>query len=126
MSTRCEIGIMLNDGTIEAAYCHHDGYLDGGVGEVLWQHYNGDDEIKRFNKAWDLVKGGAMSSIGHNPDDCERYNDSQKNIIYKNEAEYLENFGDIEYRYLFKNHKWYYTEPGCCDFFSLSDAFIVG
>lgn len=117
---------MLDNGTIEAAYCHNDGYLNGGVGETLWYDYNGNNETKRFKKAWNLVKGGAMSSIDWSPNDCDYYNDGQENIIYKNEADYLENWNGIEYRYLFKDHKWYYAEPGYDSFCSLDGAFTIG
>ena len=39
MSTRSLIGIQTNT-CIIAAYCHCDGYIEGGVGDTLKMHYN--------------------------------------------------------------------------------------
>ena len=35
MSTRSNIGIINEDGSVRVVYCHFDGYLTGGVGEQL-------------------------------------------------------------------------------------------
>lgn len=60
MSTRCRLGIENKDGTITSIYCHHDGYPDG-VGEVLVNHYDDENKIRR------LLQLGDMSSIGTEP-----------------------------------------------------------
>lgn len=48
MSTRCFIGIQNKDKTITSIYCHHDGYIQGGVGEILFNHYKDEDKIRKL------------------------------------------------------------------------------
>lgn len=57
MSTRSFIGIQNSDGTVDAVYCHFDGYLPG-VGADLIGSYDGE-ELARG-----LVQGGDMRSVG--------------------------------------------------------------
>lgn len=121
MSTRCEIGILNEDGTIEAAYCHHDGYIFGGVGETLYSDYNGEANRNKIKK---LIAGGAMSSLQADPSDCYFYNDGQENVVYQNEEEFLKNFDVIERRYLFmQDGTWWFAEPGDIDYKSLDEHF---
>jgi hypothetical protein len=56
MGTHAMIGIVENDGTVTASYCHYDGYL-AGVGQTLFNHYNTqyDAEV--------VAKGGYMSAL---------------------------------------------------------------
>lgn len=58
MSTRCIIKIKRTDGTEEAIYCHHDGYIEG-VGVTLQLAYNTADKVER------LMKLGNLSSLGY-------------------------------------------------------------
>lgn len=64
MSTRCRIGIDKGDGVIRSIYCHHDGYLKGGVGETLRDYY------RLVNKADKLIRLGDISSLGPEPVSC--------------------------------------------------------
>lgn len=123
MSTRCEIGYMNIDGTIDAAYCHYDGYVKGGVGEDIYQFYEGENNR---NKSYDLVAGGGMAVIGPEPDLCKRYDDDASEITtYDNEEKYLEDFGGIDYRYLYmRDGHWYVAKPGYEDYKPLSVFFI--
>ena len=61
MSTNCRIGIENKDGTITSIYCHHDGYMEGGVGERLVVHYTDEAKIKK------LMELGDLSSLGTEP-----------------------------------------------------------
>jgi hypothetical protein len=39
MSTSSYIGKQNKDGSINYVYCHNDGYINGGVGEMLFKNY---------------------------------------------------------------------------------------
>ena len=56
MSTRSQIAIQLESGTIRTVYCHFDGYLEG-VGATLLHHYN------TFQDAYDLIELGNISQL---------------------------------------------------------------
>lgn len=122
MSTRCEIGYMNTDGTIGAFYCHYDGYIKGGVGEDLYKFYEGEE---KRNKSYNLVAIGDMAVLGAEPDLCKKYVDDTSELkTYYNEEEYIENFGDISYRYLYmRDGHWYVAKPGYEDYKSLSSIF---
>jgi hypothetical protein len=47
MSTRSTIAIKHEDGTINAIYCHFDGYFEG-VGATLNAHYRNADKVKQL------------------------------------------------------------------------------
>jgi hypothetical protein len=54
MASNSRIGKMLPDGTIKQIYCHWDGYVEGGVGETLAEHYNTDENIDALLELGDL------------------------------------------------------------------------
>ena len=67
MSTHSAIGILNEDGTISAVYCHNNGYPSGSkfdVGVLLQKHYH--DE----KKVLELMQLGDLSELGKdvNPD----------------------------------------------------------
>ena len=101
MSTRCLIGILNKDGTVESIYCHHDGYLTGGVGEMLYMHYNTEEKVR------ELLKQGDMSALAVDPKDCDTFQkrgepeDRNRSITQKRRAFYAKYRSDAEYRYLF-------------------------
>jgi len=112
MSTRSAIGIQRKDGTIEAIYCHCNGYPTGN-GVILFNCYN---DVKKINK---LLKLGDISILGKNPqskkeywgeedrgDDCLAYNDRGENthsIKFKDYKEFFECYKEAwcEFVYLF-------------------------
>lgn len=57
MATRSNIGILNDNGTVTAIYCHWDGYRDG-VGRKLYDHY------KDVKKVRELISLGAISILG--------------------------------------------------------------
>ena len=59
MATRSNIGILREDGTIEAIYSHYDGY-PSGVGKTLRDHYTDIDKIE------ELINLGNVSSLEKN------------------------------------------------------------
>lgn len=56
MSTRSRIGYQLPDGSIKSIYCHHDGYVEVGVGvgHQLHTHYNSLAAAKKIVALGDL------------------------------------------------------------------------
>lgn len=58
MGTSAAIGKLEADGSVRSIYVHWDGYIRGGVGEMLCTHYT--DETK-INKLLDL---GDLSFLG--------------------------------------------------------------
>jgi hypothetical protein len=54
MATNSRIGKMLPDGTIKQIYCHWDGYVEGGVGETLVEHYDNEQDIDALLALGDL------------------------------------------------------------------------
>ena len=136
MSTRCRIGIENKDGTITSIYCHHDGYVEGGVGETLVRHYQDEEKIRK------LLDLGDMSSLGTEPVEnlrgwempnsltgdwfkqWQEIHPENKCVIYKTRGEtcpkstvntleeYQKETDDCwgEYGYLFKDGKWFYFE----------------
>ena len=63
MSTRCRIGIKLNDGRVVSIYNHSDGY-PSVVGRILNEHYNTRKRIMS------LMNLGDISILGIEPVDC--------------------------------------------------------
>lgn len=131
MSTRCLIGYVKEDGTIESIYCHHDGYLEG-VGKILKEHYGDLETIKK------LMTLGDLSSLGETPashqelwdediiiNQPERWEEWSRKYCcayfdrgedwedikprtFESKEEYLNAMGDCwgEYAYLFRNGVW--------------------
>ena len=60
------IALQKEDGTLEAVYCHYDGYPEG-VGKTLKEHYQDPDKVER------LIEGGGMSCLAPDVEDCEYY-----------------------------------------------------
>lgn len=60
MSTRAGIGMLMPDWTIHAVYLHHDGYVSGGAGEILAEHYTTPERVES------LIELGDLSSLKPN------------------------------------------------------------
>ena len=56
MATRSLIGIVEDDGSVRAIYCHWDGY-PAGNGALLRDHYKDPDKIRK------LISLGSISSL---------------------------------------------------------------
>jgi len=57
MATRSSIGVLNIDGTVDAIYCHWDGYPEG-VGRTLTQHWCDEQKINS------LMALGSLSVLG--------------------------------------------------------------
>ena len=123
MSTRAGIGMLMPDWTIHAVYLHHDGYLFGGAGEILAQHYTTPERVES------LLELGDLSSLKPNiyPDvkSSHSWEHPQPNVtvayhrdrgeaphpptvfadLYDYEMNGPEVFG-AEYLYLFVDDQW--------------------
>ena len=127
MGTRSAIGIKHGD-VVKAIYCHWDGYLEHN-GLILARFY--DNSVK-VNK---LISMGDLSSLGASIGEEQNFNDyrevdtleetwckfykrdrGEENVDFKtfeSEADYLTNFDmGVEFHYLFKDGKWYYSDYG--------------
>lgn len=123
MATRCVIGIIRNDGSVECISCHYDGYVLG-VGEMLNEYYKDQEKIER------LLELGNISTLGENveplngtehsfekPDDHttiayarDRGDKKVESKVMKDLNEFSKKFNEswCEYAYLFdeKNQTW--------------------
>lgn len=104
MSTRCMIGRLNKDSSVEAVYCHYDGYPKG-VGDCLLHHY-------RLQELNELLQRGDMSDLGSTPDECSFYEDDQRPVFFESLEEYLTEGADHDYHYYFvpDENKWYVAE----------------
>lgn len=123
MSTRCYIGVVLENGEVEYIYSHWDGYIEG-VGATLLNYHNTYEKVKL------LVSFGDASSIYENtmpePGQEHSYENPVEGVsIYyhrdrdedwetvgtrtaKTEKDFWNSRGMwIEYLYLFKDGKWF-------------------
>lgn len=104
MSTHAMIGIKRSNGTVDAVYCHFDGY-PSGVGTTLEKNYKTTAKVK------ELLSYGDMSGLDKNIDLCIFYGRDRKEKntspkTYKSVDQYLKE-DMTQYSYLFKNGKWY-------------------
>jgi len=125
MSTNSLIAMEKEDGTIDAIYCHFDGYPEYN-GELLKEYYTDPDEVET------LIDEGSLSSLGvyisppvtdeepihtfDNPmkDVCVFYHRDRGEKLeinyYMNIEEYESERG-YQFKYLFKqDNNWYYID----------------
>ena len=100
MSTRSRIGIEVSNGWVHSIYCHHDGYLSG-VGEMLSDHYQTADDVRR------LIDLGDISSLSETVEatypNAYRHEDVQVRVD-RDKEEFWRNAGDCgeEFAYLYE------------------------
>lgn len=121
MGTRSLIGIKSPRGIIEFIYCHWDGYPSHN-GKILIENYN------QTKKVYNLIGLGDISSLGEeigekqdfdspsNKSWCVSYirdrGESEDVCGYQtvhSEDEFLRQDFGSEYKYLFKDNKWYFS-----------------
>ena len=109
MSTRCRIGILNEDGSVDSIYCHFDGYPEG-VGTELIESWTNEGNIR------ELIKLGNISSLGDCLLKCDAYirdrgEDEEGNLARHDEsmAEYIKQGENIwiEFLYLWVNGEWH-------------------
>ena len=95
MSTRSNIGILNQDGTVDYIYCHFDGYLDHN-GTILNENYNTEEKVR------ELISLGDMSALAETIEHSVFYNRDRKerlNISKTSYADYTKEYFE-EYVYL--------------------------
>ncbi len=124
MSTRSNIGILNNDGTVTAVYCHWDGYVEYN-GRILAEYYPEMERVKR------LISGGDLSSLNKEieptadhsfdkPQDdvCVFYHRDRGEQWEDVKPDTYESIADMynklknswsEYLYVYIGNDWYYT-----------------
>lgn len=110
MSTRCRIGILNEDGSVDSIYCHFDGYLEG-VGTELIESWTNEGSIR------ELIKLGNISSLGDCLSKCDAYirdrgEDKEDNLARHDESisEYIRQGEEnvwIEFLYLWMDGEWH-------------------
>lgn len=128
MSTRSVIAKTNEDLTVEAIYCHFDGYVHGGVGEKLHKYYRDNKKIEELialgpisilgkdvapaegvQHSFDNPAGGV--TVAYHRDRGEEYNPAS---VYENAQFLLEKARDLywaEYVYVWKNGEWWVGSP---------------
>ena len=107
MSTRSIIARLHTDGSVEASYCHFDGYPEG-VGKTLKEHYSLNASVA------DLLELGDLSSLGDNLQETVAYardrgEEKSDNLRYDNLSELLSNVRKdtgAEYAYVWDGTIW--------------------
>lgn len=106
MGTHAMIGVVNENGSVEASYVHYDGYLEG-AGRTLVECYD-TQELANM-----VAKGGYISSLS------ESYAKSRLNsvhsnppVMYSSVQEFMNegyNYAGAEYLYLFDGEAWYFA-----------------
>ena len=122
MSTHAAIGMRLPDNTIQAIYCHNDGY-PGGAGAVLGGWYTTPERVKALIDLGSLSqvnqelapapgtqhsfkKPQELVTIAYHRDRNDRLEPGENYATLEDyEAGAPETFG-ADYLYLFENGKW--------------------
>lgn len=115
MTTHAIIGMVKDDGFVEAIYCNWDGYPEG-VGRTLFEHYQDIEDVKK------LISLGDISVLRPNPHDIFPLTDECVIAYHRDlgeeyhvyiasslEALFLSNhyFKEISYTYFFIDGKWW-------------------
>ena len=127
MSTRSNIAVKLEDGSIKAVYCHFDGYPEWN-GRILLESWTDEAKVKQLVELGNLSALGSEIGEKHDFDKrdgvpeswCRFYGrdrgeKDQDATTYANEAEFQKMVSEdvfIEYAYLFKSGKWYMSTGG--------------
>jgi hypothetical protein len=109
MSTRSNIAVQNEDGTISMIYCHFDGYPSNN-GSILQEDYQDVEKIKK------LIALGDMSSLGVNSGSCTFYSRDRgeafsgvKPRVFNNEEVFMLKGKDVfqSYLYYFRDNEWW-------------------
>ena len=107
MGTPSMIGVMNEDGSVTASYCHYDGYVEGN-GRTLVETYN------------TLLQARAVASVGYFSALTADLKESIDTAVHKNEKPvvydsvkvYMKcgyNYAGADYLYLFDGEAWFYA-----------------
>lgn len=111
MATRSNIGMIQEDGTIRAIYCHWDGYPEG-VGETLQTHYSTPEQVR------ELLNVGDISSLCDTIEETRasayaRRGDADTQArTYKDEEEWSESARSSSAEFIYLYRRTLYGAPG--------------
>ena len=125
MGTRSNIGIVNEDASVTAIYCHWDGFLSYN-GQMLLQHYTSTDIVNQLMLLGDLSSlreklypnDSKPHTFQNQQDDVcvaygrERSESDVGSKIFKDIGDFERFAGnsDAEYQYLFNSGTWTYRE----------------
>lgn len=119
MSTNSYIAICNEDGTIEAAYCHWDGYLAFN-GKILNQHYTSEVKVR------ELINKGGMSSLANTIDEIDFYGEPAYTYTDFEECmDDVRNNTSVEFVYLMVKGTWSVVDVATNNGFVLADVLAV-
>lgn len=106
MATRSKIAIKNQNGTVDAIYCHWDGYPEHN-GTILQDCYDTEQSVRELLALGDLSSLGKtlQSTVAYHRDKGEQYSGVGQ---YMDTARLLASSSECgaEYVYLFENDKW--------------------
>jgi len=110
MSTRSNIGILNQDGSVEFVYCHFDGYPSHN-GKLLLENYKNFDQVSK------LIELGDLSQLGDTRESCVAYHRDRGEILRKpmllrTTHEVLGNMEEYLYLFDVANERWVYSNHG--------------
>jgi hypothetical protein len=113
MGTPSMIGIVNDDGSVTATYCHYDGYLAGN-GRTLVNAYNNPTQARAAATA------GYLSSLNENLIESieTSVHKNEKPVIYDSVKVYMKcgyNHAGADYLYLFDGEAWFYADRNKTD-----------
>ncbi len=121
MSTRSNIGILNDDGSVDSIYCHWDSYKSHN-GKILLTHYKEQEKVKKLINLGDI--SSLREKVDPDPTKAHTFESPQDDVVivyhrdrgepfedtktkhYENKDEFIKG-SDNDYTYLFDNGKWF-------------------
>jgi hypothetical protein len=116
MATRSTISLVHKNGSVSSIYCHFDGYVENGVGQTLFEHYNDYEKIVQLMELGSLsyLDGeiGVQQDFNNpQPGMCLAYHrdrgDIMRNETYLDISVWLKNHYAEEYNYIWIEGEWF-------------------
>lgn len=136
MATRSTIAILNSDGSIDAIYCHWNGYPSNN-GALLLEHYNNEDKIR------ELISLGGLSSLRERANPTTGVQHSFENPEsgvtvayhrdrgeklqinrYSCESEWKMQRNREQWNYIWKDGAWYVTNSKSTKLIKLTKEFV--
>lgn len=95
MSTRSSIAVQYEDGSVQAVYCHFDGYLKG-VGETLVLNFDSLEKAKALVELGDLSTVAGAADLSDVVAYSRNRGESYDSVAPKKFASLTEYFGGVD------------------------------
>ena len=106
MATNASIAMKTPEGTYVGIYCHWDGYIQHGVGDMLLKNYTTPEDVAK------LIEIGDISSLGENLNETVYYH-RDRGEAYKDVKPLVAETYPLlmkalrhEYNYLYEDGQW--------------------